>query len=218
MERGGCRHMIGFLLNYPDEIFTPLLQHLELTVSTLIISIVIASAISLLILRSKFLSQLVVGVFSAIYAVPSMALFALLIPLFGLGVKTAVIVLVIYNQFILVRNILGGLRSVDPTVVEAAYGMGMSGRQIFFKIRLPLASPVILAGIKISAVSTIGIATIAATVNSGGLGTLLFEGLQTMDMVKIIWGTLLSSLLAVAANLLLAALEKRARRAVHSGL
>ncbi|MCI1955055.1 MAG: ABC transporter permease [Oscillospiraceae bacterium] len=207
--------MIKFLLRYPEKVVVPLLQHIELTGLTLLISIVIASALSLLLMRSRWLSQLVVGLFSAVYAIPSMALFALLIPLFGLGEKTAVIVLVIYNQFILVRNILGGFHSVDPAVIESAYGMGMSGAQIFFKIRLPLASPVILAGIKIAAVSTIGIATIGATINSGGLGTLLFEGLQTMNMVKILWGTLLSSLLAIAANLLLAALEKKARKAVN---
>lgn len=206
--------MIKFLLKYPEKVILPLLQHIELTGLTLLISILLASVISLLIMRSRLLSQLVVGTFSAIYAVPSMALFALLIPLFGLGEKTAVIVLVIYNQFILIRNILSGFNSVDPAVIESAYGMGMSESQIFFKIRLPLSSPIILAGIKIAAVSTIGIATIGATINSGGLGTLLFEGLQTMNMAKILWGALLSSLLAIAANVLLAALEKKARRAV----
>jgi ABC-type proline/glycine betaine transport systems, permease component len=210
--------MIRFLLQYPDKVIEPFLQHLELTLVTLLISLVIAAAISLLIMRSRLLSQLVVGIFSAVYAVPSMALFALLIPLFGLGETTAIIVLVIYNQFILVRNILSGFHSVDSAIVEAAYGMGMSGAQMFFKVQLPLASPVILAGIKIAAVSTIGIATIAATINSGGLGTLLFEGLQTMNMVKIFWGTLLSSLLAIGANLLLASLEKKVRRAVSGGL
>ena len=207
--------MIQFLLRYPEKVFVPLLQHVELTGLTLLISIVIASALSLLLMRSRWLSQIVVGFFSAVYAIPSMALFALLIPFFGLGEKTAVIVLVIYNQFILIRNILNGFHSVDPSVIESAYGMGMSGLQIFFRIRLPLASPAILAGIKIASVSTIGIATIGATINSGGLGTLLFEGLQTMNMVKILWGTLLSSLLAVAANFLLAALEKKARKAIN---
>ncbi len=207
--------VIQFLLRYPEKVFVPLLQHVELTGLTLLISIVIASALSLLLMRSRWLSQIVVGFFSAVYAIPSMALFALLIPFFGLGEKTAVIVLVIYNQFILIRNILNGFHSVDPSVIESAYGMGMSGLQIFFRIRLPLASPAILAGIKIASVSTIGIATIGATINSGGLGTLLFEGLQTMNMVKILWGTLLSSLLAVAANFLLAALEKKARKAIN---
>lgn len=207
--------MIRFLLRYPNKVLEPLLQHLELTIITLLISIVIASLMSLLIMRSRVISQLIVGIFSAVYAVPSMALFALLIPLFGLGDKTAIIVLVIYNQFILLRNILSGFNSVDPAIIESAYGMGMSGSQIFFKIRLLLASPIILAGVKISAVSTIGIATIGATVNSGGLGTLLFEGLQTMNMVKILWGTLLSSLLAIVANILLAALEKKARQTVR---
>jgi osmoprotectant transport system permease protein len=209
--------VIQFLIKDPNKIFEPLLQHLQITLVTLLVSFVIASLISLLIMRSRVLSQIIVGVFSAIYSIPSMALFALFIPLFGLGEETAIIVLIIYNQFILVRNILSGFNSVDPAIIESAIGMGMSNLQMFFKIRLPLASPIILAGVKIAAVSTIGIATIAATVNAGGLGTLLFEGLQTMNMVKILWGTLLSALLAISANLLLASLEKKAQHAV-SGL
>ena len=207
--------MIEYFIKYPQKIIKPLFQHLQITLITFAISFVVAVFISVLIMRSKLLSQLIVGFFSAVYSIPSFALFAILTPFLGLGNKTAIFVLVSYNQFILVRNILAGFNSINPTVIEAANGMGMSGSQIFFRIRLPLASPIIIAGIKIAVVSTIGIATIAATINAGGLGVLLFDGLRTQNISKIMWGVLLSSLLAITANLALAFLEKRATLRIH---
>lgn len=204
--------MIEFLLKYPQKVYEPLLQHLQITTITLFISFLIAVPIALLVLRSRILSQISVSVFGIIYSIPSLALFALLIPSFGLGLNTAIFVLVLYNQYILVRSILAGFRSVDPAVIESAVGMGMSDIQLFLRIRLPLASPIILAGVKIASVSTIGIATIAATINAGGLGTLLFDGLRTQNNVKILWGAILASGLAIAANTLLGMLEKRSRR------
>jgi osmoprotectant transport system permease protein len=138
--------MIDYLIKYPDYIIVPFLEHIKITVITIVISSLIAGLVSILIMRSKVLSNLVVGVFSAIYAVPSLALFAMLIPFLGLGERTAVFVLIIYNQYILVKNIIAGFQSINPAILEAANGMGMSELQSFFKIRLPLASPIILAG------------------------------------------------------------------------
>lgn len=204
--------MIDYLIQYPDYIIVPFLEHLKITGITIVLSSLIAGLISILIMRSKILSNLVIGVFSAVYAVPSLALFAMLIPFLGLGERTAIFVLIVYNQFILVKNIIAGFHSINPAIIEAAYGMGMSELQSFFKVRLPLASPIILAGLKVAVVSTIGIATIAATINAGGLGTLLFDGLRTQNMVKIAWGTLLSSLLAVGANYLLSLLERKVQK------
>ena len=200
--------MLSFLEKYPHKVWVPLVQHLQITVLTLALSFALAFVLSLVILRSRLLSQVLVGFFSGIYAIPSFALFALLIPLLGLGSRTAIVVLVLYNQFILIRNMLAGFRSVNPAVVEAANGMGMSAGQLFFRVRLPLAAPMILAGVRIAAVSTIGIATIAATINAGGLGVLLFDGMRTRNTVKILWGVLLSSSLAVLANFGVALVEK----------
>lgn len=204
--------MIRYLIQNPEAIAVPFLQHLRITAVSLLLALLIAGLISVLVMRSRLASGLAVGVFSAVYAVPSLALFALLIPFLGLGERTAIFVLTLYNQYILVKNIVAGFRSVNPAVIEAAYGMGMSEGQLFFRVRLPLAAPVILAGVKVAAVSTIGIATIAATINAGGLGTLLFDGLRTQNTVKLLWGTLLSSLLALLANYLLARLERRVQR------
>jgi len=207
--------MLEFLLRYPQKLYEPLLQHLAITAVTLAVSLLIAALLCALLMRSRVLSQAAVGFFSVVYSIPSLALFALLIPVFGLGRRTAVFVLVLYNQFLLVRNILEGFAGIDPCLIEAAQGMGMSEAQLFFRIRLPLAMPSILAGVRLAIISTIGIATIAATINAGGLGVLLFDGLRTRNPVKIAWGALLSSLLAIAANQLLAFITKRLQRNIN---
>lgn len=207
--------MLAYFVKYYDKLGYALLEHLEIVAITMLLSILLSILIAALIMRSRSASQIVISLLGMIYAVPSLALFALLIPLFGLGFRTAVAVLLVYNQFILVRNILAGFDAVNPAVIEAAAGMGMSAWQSFWRIRLPLAGPVIIAGIRIAVVSTIGIATIAATINAGGLGTVLFDGLRTHNPAKLWWGTILASLLAMTANQFLSLLEKKTRKIVR---
>lgn len=201
--------MLTYLFKYYDKLFLLLLEHLQIVLLSLLISLLIAVPAALLISRSKRVSTAVLAVFGVIYSIPSLALFALLIPFLGLGKITAVFVLVLYNQYILVRNILAGFQSVEPSIIEAGRGMGLSPLQLFFKIQLPLAMPVILGGIRIATVSTIGIATIAAAINAGGLGVILFDGLRMSYLPKILWGTILASGLAFAANQVLLLFEKR---------
>ena len=202
--------MIDYLVKYPDKLITALLEHLEIVVITLIISLIIAAILTVICNYSKTVSRVLVNLFSMIYSIPSLAMFALLIPFTGLGMKTAVIVLVIYNQYLLLRNFLAGLDSVDGAIVEAATGMGMTKMQTLIKIKLPLSKSALISGIRIATVSTIGIGTIAASINAGGLGTILFDGLRTMNIAKIVWGSLLSAVLAVAIDGLLGVVEKRA--------
>lgn len=151
------------------------------------------------------------AILGAIYTVPSMALFALLLPLSGLGFRSAAIALVGYCQAALVRNPLAGLDGVDASVREAAVGMGLTSGQVFWRIEVPLALPVVLAGVRVAAVSTIAIATIAAWINAGGLGVLLFEGLYQNHREKIAIDATLVGILAIGTNLLLQWIEKRAR-------
>lgn len=186
-----------------------LLEHLEMLVITLVIALVIAAVLTVLAMFSRRLGRILVYFFSVIYSVPSLAFFALLIPITGLGRKTAVIVLVVYCQYILLRNFIAGLNGVDPAVVEAATGMGMTRLQILRRIRLPLAKRPIFTGIRLAAVSTIAIATIAAFINAGGLGSILYDGLRTMNIYKILWGTILSAGLALVLNAILGHAEKR---------
>jgi osmoprotectant transport system permease protein len=177
------------------------------------ISLVLASALTLLAdFGGKRLARLLLRFFSAVYAIPSLALFAILIPVLGIGFKTAVFVLVLYNQFLLLRNFLAGLDGVDPAIVEAATGLGMTHLQLLVKVKVPLAFPVLIAGVRLAVISTIGIGTIAAVINSGGIGSILFDGLRTANLVKIAWGAALSALLAILANAGLSALEKRSTK------
>ena len=204
--------MIDFLLSHPEKVITPLLEHISLTAVTLVFSVLLASALTVLAVVMPVIGNMLTVVFSVVYSIPSLALFALMIPLTGLGRTTAVIVLCAYNQYLLLGNFLTGLNEVDPGVREATKGIGMTAMQELFLVQIPLARKALFAGIRLAMVSTIGIGTIAAAINAGGLGTLLFDGLRTMNTAKILWGSLLSAVLAVSANGLLKLAEKGVRR------
>ncbi|PTQ56887.1 MAG: Permease protein of ABC transporter [Candidatus Carbobacillus altaicus] len=201
---------MNYFLNHYDELFTLLMEHFVLTFVSLLIALLIALPVGYYLSRHQRISIPVMSALGIIYAVPSLGMFALLIPLVGLGTKPAIIALVIYSQLILVRSVISGFQSIDSAVIEAGRGMGFNNRQLFYKIQLPLALPVILGGLRVASVSVIGIATIAAWVNAGGLGVVLFEGLYQNSAPKIVWGTLFVSALAVATNQVLLLLEKRA--------
>ena len=195
--------MLTFLQKHPDKIYKPLLEHVQLVVITLLISVAIAVLLTVLSTQYQKVGQVLMNLFSVVYSIPSLALFALLIPVTGLGRTTAVVVLTVYNQYLLLRNFITGLNEVDPAVREAAAGIGLTRMQMLLKVQVPLAKKAILAGIRLAVVSTTGIGTIAASINAGGLGTLLFDGLRTMNTVKILWGSLLSAALAILLNAML---------------
>ena len=198
-----------YLARHYDDLLEALLEHLQITAVTLLFSLLIASALTVLAIYSKKTGEILVHIFSVLYSVPSLAMFAFLIPVTGLGKTTAVIVLVVYNQYLLLRNFISGLYGVEPAVVEAAEGLGMRRMQVLCQIRIPLAKRALFTGIQLAVVSTIGIATIAAMINAGGLGTILFDGLRTLNVYKIVIGSILSAGLAVGINALFKVAEKR---------
>jgi osmoprotectant transport system permease protein len=207
--------MLAYWNRYHGRLLTALTEHLSIVGIVLLISVVFAFLITFLVMRRKRLSELTVRIFGAVYAIPSLALFAILIPFLGIGRTTAIFVLVLYNQFLLIRNFLAGFALIDPIVTEAARGMGLTNAQILLKIQFPLAFPAIIAGVHLATVSTIGIATIAAVINAGGIGTVLFDGLRTLNTAKILWGTVLSGVLAITANTLFGFLEKYMKKRLH---
>ena len=172
-------------------------QHAQMVLSSLAIALVIAVVTTLVFLQRKQWLNGLVYFFSLLYSIPSFAFFALLLPLSGLGMRTAIIVLTVYCEYILLRSFITGIRGVDPSMVEVAQGMGMTRWQTFSKVQLPLALPAIFSGIQVALASTMAMATIAATINAGGLGQLLFEGLQSQQVVPILWGTLLTMALTL---------------------
>lgn len=207
---------LDYWASHADDFGEALLEHFALVGMVLLWSLALAAVLTLAVMRSRRAKHISVQLLSAVYSIPSLALFSLLIPVTGLGTTTAVLVMVAYNQYLLLRNVLEGLDGIDPDIVEAAVGMGMSPWQVLYRVKLPLAAPMILAGIRLAAISTIGIATIAATINAGGLGTILFSGLRTMNQYKIVGGTLLCALVAVVADRLLKLVERViVKRTVH---
>lgn len=200
--------MIEYISRHYDDLLEALGEHLALVGITLVLSLVLAAILVVLCNYGKTLGNILVNVFSVIYSIPSLALFALLIPITGQGEVSAIIVLVIYSQYLLLRNFLTGLNEVDPPLIEAATGMGMTKMQVLLKIRIPLAKGALFAGIRLTIVAAIGIATIAASINAGGLGQILFDGLRTMNTPKIVWGSIFAALLAIVADLILIIAEK----------
>lgn len=200
--------MITYLVKYHDKLWNALVEHITIVLITLVLSVILASVLTILAMYFQWISKILIGFFSMIYSIPSLALFAILIPVTGLGRNTAVIVLVMYNQYLLLRNFIDGLKQVDGSVIEAATGMGMSWMQVLVKVRIPLSLRPLFTGIHLAVVSTIGIATIAATINAGGLGSILLDGLRTLNVNKILWGSILSAGLAIVVNAGLSRLEK----------
>ena len=186
--------MITYWNQNATTILTDTAQHAQLVLTSLLIALLIATLLILLCLRHDRLLTGLTYVFSLLYSVPSFAFFALLLPLTGLGDTTATVVLVVYSEYV-------------PSLVEVAYGMGMTSRQVFFKVQLPLATPAIFSGLQVALASTMSIATIAATINAGGLGNLLFEGLQTQQLPPLLWGIIMTVALTLVSIAILRILQ-----------
>ena len=201
-----------YLLDNPLVVLRLLGQHLWLTLMALTLAGLIALPLGMLAARNPRIRGPLFGVLGFIYTIPSLAFFVLLIPIMGLGLVPAVTALVAYAQVILVRNITVGLLGVDQAILEAARGMGMTPWQRLWRVELPLALPIILAGVRVAVLAIIGIGMIAAFINAGGLGVLLFTGVAQSHPDKIIAGSIAASALALAANALLRLVEDRAVR------
>lgn len=198
-----------YLFTHLDRVAELFLQHLYLVILSLFIAICIAIPLALLVSKFKRAYTPVIGTLGVMYTIPSLALFALMIPFLGLGFKSAVTALVAYSQMTLVRNIVIAIRQIEPSVIEAAKGMGMSNWRITRKIIFPLALPVVIAGIRIATVSMIGIAAIAAYINAGGLGELIFEGIYQDHAGKILAGTIAVAILAILSDIVFRVIERR---------
>lgn len=199
---------MSYLLNNPAIIWNLVLEHLQMTLLTLAIAVLVAVPVSLLISRYRWLTVPILGVLGILYTIPSLALIILLVPLFGLSSSSVVAAMILYTQVILVRNLSVGLQSIKPAVLEAAKGMGMNPWQRWWRIQVPLVLPVFLAGLRLSAIVAIAIATIGAKFGAGGLGTLLFEGISQAGRYDKIWaGAIAVALLAFVINGILLSLE-----------
>jgi osmoprotectant transport system permease protein len=208
---------LDYLFRRWDRVWALTLDHLSLSASAILLALVVAVPLGILAARFPRVSTPLLGFLGAVYTIPSLAFLALLIPVLGIGREPAIVVLAAYAQIFLVRNIAAGLRGVDSATLEAASGLGMTRWQQFIKVRWPLALPVVIAGLRTASVTTISLATVAAWIGAGGLGTLLFEGISRLDPNRILAGTIAITALALLTDALLRFAESmtaisRARR------
>jgi len=203
-----------FFSTHGSEIFSTTLEHMELVAIAMIIAVAVAVPMGILVVERPGLRTVALGAASVFQTIPSLALFGFLIPIpyiGGIGTRTAVVALVLYALLPILRNTYVGLTEIDPAVLEAAAAMGMTPWQVMWRVRLPLALSFILAGIRTATVITIGVATIAAAIGAGGLGTFIFRGVAMVSDAVILAGAIPAAVLALVADGLLALLEKRLR-------
>ena len=214
---------LSYLFDHPREVVDLALQHLSLSLTVLALALVIAIPLGAIAARFRHLTLPILAALGALYTVPSLAFMAALIPTpLGLGRDNAIVVFVVYAQVFLVRNLVAGLRGVDPAMLEAARGIGMTSWQVFRKVTWPLALPVIIAGIRTALVTTISLTAIADAVAAGGLGELLFTGLARPPQVglpMIVAGAVAITALAVFTDVILRSLERQtaAAKAIRAG-
>jgi len=202
---------VTYLFAHPFAVLQRLGEHVELTVLALVAASAIALPLGIFVAKNERAGRLVLGVLNTVYTLPSLAVFALLIPVLGIGTLTALVALVAYAQMILVRNVAAGLRGVPRATVDAARGLGMTPAQSLWRVELPQALPVIVGGIRIATVTLIALASLAAWINAGGLGVLILYGLQHDDPGRAVTGSVLAAALAIGADTALRRLERRVR-------
>jgi osmoprotectant transport system permease protein len=196
-----------WLFNNWDQVAVALYQHIVISATSIGIAFVLSLVIGVWAARHDRVFRWAIAISGLLYTIPTLAFLALLIPVVGLGRSNAIICMVAFSLMILIRNVATGIREVPEDVVEAGRGMGMNAFEILTRIELPLALPVIVAGLRIATVTVISVAVVAAYVNAGGLGTLIFNGISNDHAPKIWTGALTACALAVAADFGLARLE-----------
>jgi len=201
----------GFLAQHGSEIATLTIEHLWLTGAAMLLATAIAVPAGVWLVRSPRWAKPVMGLANVLQTIPSLAMFGFLLPLPWLGERAARIAMVALSAYALLpilRNTYAGIRSIDHSIIEVACAMGLTDRQRFFKVELPLAAPFILAGLRTATITCIGIATIAAAVGAGGLGELIFRGVASVDDRLVLAGAIPAALLALAADAALGQFER----------
>jgi osmoprotectant transport system permease protein len=205
--------------NFAEDIVPAIIGHVYLSFVSVAIALAFSLPLGILVARYRKAYPPVLFVTGLLYTIPSLALFAILVtvPGIGIGPRAVIIALVAYSLLVLIRNVVTGIDSVPPETIDAARGMGLTNRQILFQVELPLALPVIVAGIRIATVTVIGIATIGAYIAGGGLGQLIFDGIDRLFPTMIIAGAVLATVLAILADVALLSLERYLRPWARTG-
>lgn len=201
--------LLEFAISRWESILKLTLDHIAIVGTAMVISITLGVTIGILITYSKSVANIILNIANVCMTIPSLALFALLIPIMGIGRAPAIVGLVIYTQLPIIRNVYTGIMSIDSSIVEAAKGMGLSPSKIMIKIKLPLAFPVIMAGVRTATVLGIGIGAIAAYIGAGGLGEYIFKGINRGNDRMIIIGAVMVSIITIVIDRGLNLLQKK---------
>jgi osmoprotectant transport system permease protein len=204
-----------YIIDHPERMLELTQEHVRLVAISIVVAMVIGIPLGILITRLRWLEGSLIGITGVLYTVPSLALFAILMPYTGLGRTTVIVALVLYSLLAIVRNTVAGIDDVPAATLDAARGMGMTGSQRLLLVELPLALPVVLAGVRVATVAAVGIATVGALLGAGGLGRLIFDGISRGNTDRIVAGALGASVLALAADWTLARLGDVLRRDVR---
>lgn len=199
--------MIDFLVNNYEEIFYKSLEHLYIASIALILGIIVAVPIGIILTRNKKIADKVMAIVSILQTIPSFALLAMMIPIFGVGKTPAVAALFIYSLLPIMRNTYLGIDSVEDNITDAAKGMGMTDRQILFKVQIPLAMSVIMSGIRLSAVYVLAWTSLSGYIGAGGLGEFIFTGLENAKLSMVLWGTVPVTIMALIVDKLFSMVE-----------
>lgn len=206
------KELIELYINRSDFFFQLIIEHLKISGMAIIIGTILGGLIGIFISKYKKTSPLVLGITNFIYTIPSISLLGFLIPFSGIGNTTAIIALSLYALLPMIRNTYTGINNISPEIIEVAKGMGSTKFQILYKVKLPLASVVILAGFRNMVVMTIALAGIASFIGAGGLGVAIYRGITTNNGVMTIAGSLLIALLAVIFDFIIGSIEKFIKR------
>lgn len=199
--------LLEYIADHAPDLLGHLWEHLHIIGIAILASLIVGVTLGIFISRHDRLASVVISIAGVIMTIPSLAMFAFMIPLLGIGLEPAWVALSLYALLPIIRNTNVAVRNVNPAMLEAGRGMGMTELQILSRVRVPLALPVIMAGVRTSVVLTIGIAAIAAYIGAGGLGTYIFRGISQSYANPIIAGALVVSLLAILSDLILGRLE-----------
>jgi osmoprotectant transport system permease protein len=205
---------LEFMIRNNHEVLQRTVEHLGLVALAMVMAVALGIPLGILLTRRRSMRRWVLGAANVIQTVPSLALFGFLIPvplIGGIGSRTAVVALTLYALLPIIHNTYTGISGVDPAVIEAGRGMGMTDRQVLWKVEIPLSLAVILAGVRVATVISVGTATIAAAIGAGGLGTFIFRGLAMVNNQVILAGAVPAAALAVVADLGLGWTERRLR-------
>lgn len=204
----GFASLMDYFVTQWQQILSLTIEHIEMTAIAVGCSILIGVPLGILVSYVRKLGKPVIGIANVVQAIPSMALLGLAIPLLGIGTLPAVVMVIIYSLLPIVKNTYTGITNIDPLLVEAATGIGLTKWQVLYKIKLPMALPVIMAGVRISTVTAVGLMTMAAFIGAGGLGYLVFSGIRTVNNIQILAGAIPACILALVVDFLMGLIEK----------